>query len=249
MGWIAGADGCKAGWIVAIAPMDDISTPDVTIVTDLVSIFDRTEGLKALAVDMPIGLPDRIEGAGRAPEVLVRPLLGARQSSVFSIPSRAAVWAQDYREACRLASETSMPPRKVSKQGFNIFDKIRAVDLMLRTRRELVGLVHESHPEVVFQALNGGKPLAVPKKVKSRPHPEGLELRRDLLARAGIGPATSAQEPPRGAGADDLIDALACLICARAIVTGKSRSFPCPPLRDAHGLPIAIWAPVPHKGG
>ena len=73
-----------------------------------------------VAVDMPIGLPERVGAGGRAAENSVRPLLGARQSSVFSVPSRAAIYAADYGEACRIAQPTSEPPRKVSKQLFNI---------------------------------------------------------------------------------------------------------------------------------
>ena len=52
---------------------------------------------------MPIGLPDRVGPGGRGPERAVRPLLGERQSSVFSVPSRAAVMEDDYRRSCAVA--------------------------------------------------------------------------------------------------------------------------------------------------
>jgi predicted RNase H-like nuclease len=48
--------------------------------------------------------------------------------------------------------------------------------------------------------------------------------------------------PPKGAGADDLLDALACAAIARRIHAGLARPFPDPPARDACGLPMAIWA-------
>jgi predicted RNase H-like nuclease len=48
--------------------------------------------------------------------------------------------------------------------------------------------------------------------------------------------------PPTGAGADDLLDALACAAIARRIHAGQARPFPDPPKRDTFGLPIAIWA-------
>jgi predicted RNase H-like nuclease len=48
--------------------------------------------------------------------------------------------------------------------------------------------------------------------------------------------------PPKGAGPDDLLDALACAAIARRIHAGLARPFPDPPLRDAFGLPMAIWA-------
>ena len=85
-----------------------------------------------VAVDMPIGLPKCRPRRRTAAENAVRPLLGARQSSVFSVPSRAAIYAGDYSQACQVAQETSEPPRKVSKQLFNIAPKIREVDTVLR---------------------------------------------------------------------------------------------------------------------
>jgi predicted RNase H-like nuclease len=49
-------------------------------------------------------------------------------------------------------------------------------------------------------------------------------------------------KPPKGAGPDDLIDALACAAVARRLHAGTARPFPDPPPRDAYGLPMAIWA-------
>jgi predicted RNase H-like nuclease len=48
--------------------------------------------------------------------------------------------------------------------------------------------------------------------------------------------------PPRGAGADDLLDALALMVIAQRIHDGKAKPFPDPPGRDEFNLPIAIWA-------
>jgi threonine dehydratase len=49
-------------------------------------------------------------------------------------------------------------------------------------------------------------------------------------------------DPPKGAAADDLIDALACAGIARRLHTRRARPYPDPPPRDSHGLPMAIWA-------
>jgi predicted RNase H-like nuclease len=84
------------------------------------------------------------------------PFSGARQSSVFSVPSRAALAAEDYADACRIAFASSEPPRKVSKQLFMLAPKIREVDALLRDDAALAGAVFEVHPEVAFWRLNGG---------------------------------------------------------------------------------------------
>ncbi len=241
---IAGVDGCPIGWVVALATCDDISAPIIRIVPKLEAVLDGPQPPAIVAVDMPIGLPDRIEGPGRAPERLVRPLLGKRQSSVFSIPARSAVYAADYPAACLEAAASSDPSRKISKQGFMIFPKIREIDELLRRRPALAGMVFESHPEVAFMAINGHQPLAEPKKVKGRPWPLGMALRKRLLANAGIGAAALETPAPRGAAIDDVLDALVCLVTAQAIASGKAQSWPAPPQRDAHNIPIAIWAPI-----
>jgi predicted RNase H-like nuclease len=244
---IVGVDGCKAGWVAAIATVGDVATPRVAVFPDIDALVAAVAPDAVIAIDMPIGLPERIVGAGRAAERLVRPLLGARQSSVFAIPARKAVEAASYADACHQAVLTSDPPRKVSKQAFFLFGKVRQLDEALRRDASLVGRVRESHPEVVFRALQGGQPLAEPKKVKGKAHGPGLALRRSLLAAAGLGALATQAAPPRGAGADDLLDAFACLMTARAMALGAAESFPDPPLRDAHGLPMAIVAPRPHK--
>jgi predicted RNase H-like nuclease len=205
-------------------------------------ILAAPEQPAVVAVDVPIGLPECSGYGGRIAENAVRPLLGGRQSSVFSVPSRAAIYADDYREACRLAAATSAPPRRVSKQLFMIAPKIREVDALLRTDPELARRVYECHPEVAFWRLNGERALSEPKRVRSRPHAPGLSLRRALLIGAGLPPAAVEAAPPSGAKADDLIDALACAMIARRIHGGLARPFPDPAERDACGLPMAIWA-------
>lgn len=243
--WVAGIDGCRTGWMAALMALDDPASARLRVAPTLAEILDGPETPAVVAVDMPIGLPDRTLGSGRIPEQLVRPLLGARQSSVFAIPSRAAVHAADYGEACALAIATSDPPRKVSRQGFNLFPKIREIDALLRARPALVPRLFEIHPELAFWSLNGQRPVPEPKKVKSRPHGPGLALRRALLASAGLPAVLTKAAPPSGAGEDDLIDALAGLTVALDLATGGGQSFPDPPGRDAHGLPVAIWTHRP----
>ena len=240
--WVAGVDGCRAGWIAVLMRADDPRTHRIMTAPTLAGVIDAPEGPAIIAVDMPIGLPDRTSGSGRLPEQLIRPLLGQRQSSVFAIPSRQAVEAEDYGEACTIAAATSDPPRKVSRQGFAIFPKIREIDALLRARPDLISRIYEVHPELAYWALNGRKALDRPKKVKGTPFEAGMALRRDLLTGSGLLPdALIHAPPPRGAAQDDLLDALAGLTVALDLARGGGQSFPDPPGRDAHGLPVAIW--------
>ena len=90
---VTGVDGCRGGWIAVVWAE--------TISHHLCRTFAEVLALPSgiVAVDMPIGLPER---HGRAAEREVRQRLGSRQSSVFAIPARPAVLCADYREACAI---------------------------------------------------------------------------------------------------------------------------------------------------
>jgi predicted RNase H-like nuclease len=234
--WLAGADGCAGGWMVAfVRPAG--GEVRLRVVPQFAAIATAPEAPAVITVDMPIGLPARIGAAGRGPERAVRPLLGARQSSVFPVPSRDAIYALTHPDACRVALSTSDPPRSVQMQLFRIAPRIREVDGVLRADAALAARVFEVHPELAFCCLNDDRPLALPKKVKP-----GLALRRRLLIAAGFPRVVVDAPPPKGAGRDDVLDALACAAIARRIHAGLARPFPDPPRRDEYGLIMAIWA-------
>jgi predicted RNase H-like nuclease len=248
---IAGADGCKAGWIAAIKRPGDL--PEARIFATIADLIEDLPDDAVIAVDMPIGLPDFTTSGGRGPERLVRPLIGERQSSVFSIPSRSAVyafaepfttverWYEGHRQASAVARATSDPSRGVSIQAFGIFPKIREIDALLRVRPDLRMRVIESHPEVAFWRLNGGQAMRLPKKVKGQVNQPGMAERRALLMRLGLSAAFSEKQPPRGAAADDFLDASALLFIAARHARGEALPFPDLPGVDGHGLPVAIW--------
>lgn len=261
---IAGLDGCRAGWIavIATARTDAAGAAAPFESADLVArvfprfdfLLDALPGDAIVAVDMPIGLPERIEGPGRAAEKAARPLLAERQSSLFSMPARQAVEAgagpfrselhrrECYQEACLIAARLSHPPRRISIQGFGLFPKIVEIDRVLAADPRLCERVIESHPELALALLNGGAPLASPKKIRNRIDPAGMEDRRRLLAAAGLPRAFLYQPAPAGAAQDDFLDACAMLFVAGRHAAGRAVPHPSPPDRDARGLPIAIWA-------
>jgi predicted RNase H-like nuclease len=240
--WLAGLDGCRTGWVAAFVQPNG-NQVRVRTVRHFADALAAQEAPAVVAIDIPIGLPGRIGPEGRGPERLIRSLLGARQSSVFSVPPRTAIYASDFGAACAAALSASNPPRKVSKQLFKIAPKIKEVDEVLRRAdRDDVIRVYEVHPELAFWRLNGDRSLGEPKKVKGTPYVPGLTLRRGLLIKAGLPASVVEAAPPKGASIDDLLDALACATVARRIHAGLARVFPDPPARDSFDLPIGIWA-------
>lgn len=233
MSAVIGVDGCPGGWIAV--------RWGETLSHHLCRNFAEVLAMEAdvIAVDMPIGFPPL---SGREAERGVRAKLGGRQSSVFSVPSRAAVMCADYREACAANLAHSDPPKKVAKQIFHIFPKMREIDAVMTPA--LQDRVFEVHPELAFWAMNGETPLDLPKKVKGRANPPGLDLRRGLLRNAGfpLGKLAPATYRAADVGADDLLDACACAWSARRILSRQFHRFPAQPPRDARGLRMEINA-------
>jgi pyridoxal/pyridoxine/pyridoxamine kinase/predicted RNase H-like nuclease len=234
--WVCGVDGCRGGWIAVLWNGADQAYPVFC------KRFEDVLALNAstIAVDMPIGLPENLGASGRAGERQVRALLGPRQSSVFAVPARAALMAEDYRHACEINLQHSDPPRKISRQCFGLFPKIREIDALmspgLQTR------VHETHPEACFWVMNNQTPVALPRKIKSRPNVDGMALRRKFLAQAGF-PIDRFSSPPwprSQVGEDDILDACAAAWSAWRIRSAKHLTFPYPSLRDAKGLRMEI---------
>ncbi|MCC6919566.1 MAG: DUF429 domain-containing protein [Alphaproteobacteria bacterium] len=230
-----GLDGCRAGWVAASAPVDDPAAIHIAVIPRLAILFEG-EAPGLAGIDMTIGLPERIGPEGRVPERLIRQVLGPRRSSVFSTPCRAAVYAGDYTEACRLARAHSDPPRALSKQAFNILPKMREIDALLGARPGLRPLLREVHPETSFWALNGKAPMAHAKKTA-----EGVAERHAVLRRCGV-PAAALATRLKGATADDVVDALAVLQSAFRVWRGEAVVFGADGDADAFGFPCAISA-------
>lgn len=245
--WIAGVDGCKGGWLAVLTRPDGTGAHARPVFQDFGELLKQPEAPAVIAVDIPIGLPQHSFG-GRAADGLARKLLGRRGSSVFSMPSRAAVFAapgpypsqkarlRAYQRACVIAERTSTPPKRITIFAFGLFEKIRQVDHAIRSDASYRGRVFETHPEVAFARLYGDREL--PPKTTS----EGLVLRRRLLISAGLPRKFVGSDAPKGANTDDLLDALACAMVACRIHNRAGVCYPDPPELDQHGLPMAIWA-------
>ncbi len=239
---VAGVDGCRAGWLCVVLDAETGSAQEAFILPEIATLIARDD-LAMIAIDIPIGVPGIAEPGGRACDAALRRELGGRQSSVFAVPARAALAEEDYARASEVAFAHSQPPRKVSRQCFHLFPKIREVDALIAPA--LQARVAECHPEGAFWAMNGRRPLMEPKKVKSQPHPAGLALRHLLLVEAGFAPAflTSRRFSPSKARDDDFLDACACAWTARRVLLGDAHRFPeGEPPTDPRGLRMEILA-------
>lgn len=227
--WLAGVDGCKAGWVVAARRAGAVTC---RVAPTLATALPVDPAPQWVALDIPLGLPAHGQ---RACDVAARAMLGpARGRSVFAAPARYLLGARTYAEAC--AWGASAEGRKISRQTWNLFPKIREADAWLRANPALAGRVREAHPELAFAGL-AGRPLTHSKKT-----PAGqAERQRVLEAVFGLAVRQAlAERRPGQCAADDVLDALALLWLAERLAVGQARTLPAQPPLDACGVPMAI---------
>jgi predicted RNase H-like nuclease len=191
------------------------------------------DGAVVAAVDMPIGLLDAPGAGGRACDRAARALLGDRRSSVFSPPTRPALAAATFDEA-KVAGGLTI-------QSWNLRGKILEADACAGAGWP----VHEAHPELGFQRLNAGSPLA------SKKTAAGRAARTALLSDALAGVEPWLTEPGRrrppglaGSAADDVLDALVLCVTAARIASGTACRVPeadGPATVDRLGRPMVVW--------
>jgi predicted RNase H-like nuclease len=166
--FVAGVDGCRAGWIAFKVELPSLST-SVEVIDLPALLTNRRNDLSFLAIDIPIGL---LNGS-RACDKAARKLLGQpRGTSVFAAPCRAALVAKNHAEASEINREKTK--RGLSQQAFHIGSKITEVDDAITPN--IQRWAFEVHPEVCFWVLNGQRPMAHNKKTK-----EGANKRLNLL--------------------------------------------------------------------
>jgi predicted RNase H-like nuclease len=226
---VLGVDGCKAGWVGALLTAPGIN---VLVSKTFAGLLDAArqgdEELLAVAVDIPIGLPD---GPPRLADLLARQRLPAgRKSSVFPAPTRIATGRPTHVEASASNREAT-GGLGLSIQAFRLVPKILEVDAFVRAGPCVP--VIEAHPEVSFAEID---PAAV---VPSKRTAEGLAVRLDALRSVRLDPP--AYRRGQGYAADDLLDACAVAWTASRYAEDQATCLPDPPEGFSDGLPAAIW--------
>lgn len=238
-----GIDGCKGGWIaIGLSEIDESFS---AVYTPTMSDFWREHGqsAKCVLIDMPIGLTDDSEG--RLAEKSARDTLQKRRSSVFNVPTRAVITygaehgftPDNYATACDI--NKGVEGKRISKQSWNISAKIHEVNQFLVDMPSAQANFKESHPEVLFWALNQHEPMQYGKKaglgfierlhIVTQYQANALEIIRqtyDKYANVMLD--------------DDIVDALVCAVCARL---GNFATLPDTPRHNAQGLAMQMVYP------
>ena len=225
---VLGVDACPTGWVGVLLGPDGRATVHVAgSISALVTLVRQTAQPAVVAIDIPIGLPDR--GARRADAEARRELVG-KGSSVFPTLARSAYEAPTYELARAANLSATQGERSASAQAYALGAKVLEVDAWIRSGPGTE--VIEVHPELSFARMVGAPVL------ERKKGDEGSRARREALRAQGlIAPAWF-----RGSGfaEDDLLDACAAAWSAARHDRGAAESFPAEPEVFSDGIPAAI---------
>ena len=224
--FVAGVDGCRAGWVAFKVELPSLIT-SVEVIDLPALLRKRPPELACLGIDIPIGLLD----GSRACDKASRKLLGQpRGTSVFASPCRAALTGKTHAEASAINRQKT--GSGLSQQAFGIGSKIKQVDDAITPKTQQWAF--EVHPEVCFWALNGQRPMAHNKKT-SEGAADRLSVLNPIFPKVGYHLGSR----PRGVAKDDLLDAAVAAWTALRRHRGESRCV-CTPERDQSGLSVTI---------
>jgi predicted RNase H-like nuclease len=238
--FVAGVDGCKGGWMIAIiegkGKRCSFELREMHSVTNFAEVLSATRNCKVVCVDIPIGLRD---GPGeRTCDKEARKRLGEpRRRSVFRAPIRQCLSAKGYTEANKISLEYS--GKGLTPPSFAILDKIRQVDDLMTP--QLQYRVREIHPEVLFWALNHKQPMQH-KKSRDAGRKERIKVLATIFQNVkGI---VTKDNRPKGVKPDDILDALVAAYTSGQVVLNKASTLPAREMKDSKGLRMEIVYPV-----
>jgi predicted RNase H-like nuclease len=230
MARVVGIDGCPSGWLAVV--LDTESREVRPLLLDTLHELPF-ESIALVAIDIPLGLPD---SGARSCDTSTRKRLGkGRSSSVFSAPIRPLLDCTTYSEACDLGR--SIDGRAISKQTWNIIDKIRDADSFLAAPQRRFP-VHEVHPELSFATWTDSSALP------SKKTEDGKLARHGLVERYVPGAFIHIRSslPRTACRDDDILDALAAVWSAERLHLGTALRFPSAPEYDSEGIRMQISA-------
>ena len=216
MNHVFGIDGCRHGWIVAEEkPRGGISIKLIESLNYLESIISQ----KSIAgIDIPLAIHEK---GFRKADAEARTLLKSRASTIFSAPTKEALFSNSYTDACVI--NESICGKKISKQSWFLFSKIKEARTIFCNAHKKLKL-YEVHPELSFMAMNDMKVIELGKKTD-----DGFKARYKLVKK--LFPKFDFEKIranfKRGDVADDdILDAIAVLWSTQKIIANMASYVP-----------------------
>jgi predicted RNase H-like nuclease len=123
--------------------------------------------------------------------------------------------------------------------SWNLYPRIRDVDIELQENSNLRDKVYEVHPEISFRGLKDGVPIIAAKR-----NPKGESIRRSLVENhfgSGAFDEIRKNHYVKNVANHDINDAFAVLWTAERIYRWEAKVIPAEDEFDSAGLRMGIW--------
>lgn len=220
----------KPYWITVKLCGDEISICKLFHISEINTFFPFANHI---LIDIPIGLPENTAECAARPDCEARALLPAgRKSTIFPVPCRQAVYIEAYAQASE--ENKRILGKKLPCQSHGFSKMIRQVDEFLSADPHWQNRLAESHPEVAFQILNGGKGLQYSKHTQA-----GIAERIAILRSLDFDPVPlfGGFRPNQYA---DILDAFCLALSAKLGYENGFRTIPANPVRDSRSLKMQM---------
>lgn len=229
-----GVDGCKGEWLAVAITADRYEVNKFKTIDE---ICEKYANAHSIIIDIPIGLPENIQEATNRPDRLLRQLMKGKESSVFSVPCRQAVYEQNKECAKKLNIQTL--DKSLSEQSLAICKSIRQIDTFLQSHPQWKNKLQESHPEYAFAILNGGRPI-LDRKVDETGQKRRIDLLQKYYSPSADVIRSFLNAVPGRKKIDDVLDALCLAVIGKLGLINGYKTVPGSPCKDSTGLNMQI---------
>jgi len=223
-----GIDGCNGKWVAVYITENHFEVGKFNTIEDICNRYPEAD---SFIIDVPIGLAE--SESDMRPDRLVRKELGKKGPSIFEVPCRQVIYAED-KTAAR-EQNIAILGKSLSEQTLGICKAIKQVDEFLQNNVQWKNKLVESHPEFCFSKLNDNIPVLEGKKSV-----EGQQKRLEIIRRyypdADQVVDKFLYDVPSRKKIDDVIDAMCLAVIGKMIVEKGLKTIPENPMMDAKGI-------------
>ncbi|MEN3005931.1 DUF429 domain-containing protein [Dehalobacterium formicoaceticum] len=223
-----GIDGCKGKWVAVYISENKFEVDKFKTINDICSRYSDSD---IYIIDIPIGLVE-VKSQLR-PDLIVKKALGKKGSSIFEVPCRQAVYAEDKKAAREL--NVAILGKSLSEQTLGIAKSIKQVDEFLQNKPQWKNRLLESHPEFCFSKLNNNQPI-LEHKTSAEGQQKRLEILRNYYSKSDQVVEKFLNDVPFRKKTDDVIDDLCLAVIGKIIFEKGLKTIPEKPMMDDKGI-------------
>lgn len=223
-----GIDGCKGKWVAVCISENTFKVEKFKTINDICSRYPDSD---CYIIDIPIGLVE--DKSQLRPDLIVKKELGKKGNSIFQVPCRQAVYADDKKVARE--RNIAILGKSLSEQTLGIAKAIKQVDEFLQNKPEWKNWLLESHPEFCFLKLNNNQPI-LEHKTSDEGQQKRLEVLRKYYPKADQVVEKFLADVPFRKKTDDVIDALCLAVMGKMILDKGIKTIPEKPMMDSRGI-------------